>query len=96
MNGSDSNVCILKHVIWSRATVECGSFQANITEQLPPNCFKSAIRATASLLLDGVEVECKFVHGTTNLTAGRERIAIIGEQLIIIRCRDDSAKNYRN
>ena len=78
---NNQSPCILKHVIWPRATGECGSFQAKVPEQSTESCFRSTLTATASPLLDGVEVACNFAYGSTNSTAGRQRITVIGEQL---------------
>ena len=52
-----------------------------LSEESPEDCFISTLNDTTSLPLDGVEIVCSFVSGSSDIKVGRGTITISGEQL---------------
>ena len=71
--------CTLIHALWPSVSRVCGSFQAQASEESPEGCFVSTLSGNASLPLDGVEVVCGFVLGSSVMEVGRGTVNITGE-----------------
>ena len=80
-SSASAQQCTLIHALWPSVSRVCGSFQAQASEESPEDCFISTLNNTASVSLDGVEIECSFDLGTSQMEVGRRTITITGEQL---------------